>query len=341
MTDSETIARVLDAADKRRLERRQFLRSASVAGLAIGGSSLLAACGSGDKNKAPTPTPTSSGSPTPTPTASSTPSYDDTDAFAFALNLEYLEAQFFLHAAFGSGLADDLTKSGDGKTAGGAVTGGRKVAFTDSVLAEYAREIAADERAHVTFLRTQLGSSVLAQPAINIDGGASGAFTAAARAAGIVGSSGTFDPYASDANFLLAAFLLEDVMPTAYRGAIVYVSSTPLREATAGLAATEAYHSGLIRSTIYASGDATLIANAGKFSNLRDSLDGTTDDDQGVATDANGASNIVPADPSNGIVFARTPAQVLNIAFLTGAKATKGGFFPNGVNGTITTSAGS
>ena len=48
MTDSETIARVLEAADQRRLERRRFLRSASVAGLAIGGSSLLAACGSGD-----------------------------------------------------------------------------------------------------------------------------------------------------------------------------------------------------------------------------------------------------------------------------------------------------
>jgi len=340
MTDSETIARVLDAAEKRRLERRQFLRSASVAGLAIGGSSLLAACGSGDKNKAPTPTPTSSGSPSPTPTAS-TPSYDDTDVFAFALNLEYLEAQFFLRAATGSGLSDDLTKSGDGKTAGGAVTGGRKVAFTDSVIAEYAREIAADEKGHVTFLRTQLGSAVLAQPAINIDGGASGAFTAAARAAGIIGSADTFDPYASDANFLLAAFLLEDLMPTAYRGGMIYVSSTVLREAIAGIGATEAYHSGLIRSTIYTSGNSTLIANAGKLSNLRDSLDGTTDDDQGVATDGTGASNIVPADPSNGIVFARTPAQVLNIAFLTASKATKGGFFPSGVNGTITTSAGS
>ena len=234
--------------------------------------------------------------------------------------------------------SDDEIKSGDGKTAGGAVTGGKKVAFTDSVLAEYAREIAADERGHVTFLRKQLGSAALAQPAINIDGGASGAFTAAARAAGIVGSSGTFDPYASDANFLLAAYLLEDVMPTAYRGGVVYVASTALREAIAGVGATEAYHSGLIRSTIYATGDSTLIANAGKISNWRDSLDGTTDDDQGIAG-TGGAANIVPAD-SNSIAFARTPAQVLNIAYLTAAKATMGGFFPKGLNATIVTSDG-
>jgi hypothetical protein len=335
MTDSETIARVFDAADKRRLERRSFLRTASVAGLAIGGSSLLAACGSGDKNKAPTPTPSSSGSPTPTPSA--TVSYSDADIFALALNFEYLEAQFFLQAAFGTGLDAALTKGAADTDKVGTVTGGKKVAFADQVIAQYAREIANDEKAHVTFLRTQLGSSVIAQPDINIDGGATGAFTTAARAAGVVGSSATFDPYASDENFLLAAFLLEDVGPTAYRGAFAYMSNAVLIEAAAGIMATESYHAGLIRSTIYAGGNSTLIANAGKFSNYRDSLDGTTDDDQGIAGSA-GASNVVPSD-QNAIIYARTPTQVLNLAFLSASTAvTKGGFFPTGINGTIKSS---
>ena len=334
MTDSDTIVRVLDAADRRRLERRRFLRGASVAGLAIGGSSLLAACGSGDKNKAPTPTPSSTVAPTPTPSA--TTSYTDPDILNFALNMEYLQAQFYLHAAFGTGLDSTLTAGVDTTDAVGTVTGGRQVTFSDSVIAEYAREIAADQRAHVTFLRTQLVSLLVAQPDINIDGGASGAFTAAARAAGVVGSSATFDPYASDENFLLAAFLLEDIGPTAYRGAIGYMANTVLIEATAGIHATESYHAGLIRSTIYASGNATLIANAEKISNWRDSIDGTTDDDRGL-TGSNGVSQIVPAD-ANAIVFARTPAQVLNILFQSADSVTKGGFFPNGINGTIASS---
>ena len=341
MTDQQSITRVLDAADKRRADRRQFLRSAGVAGLAVGGSSLLAACGSGNGNKAPTPTPTATGTPTPTPSPTTT--YTDADFLNFALNLEYLEAQFYLHAAFGTGLDSSLT-SGTGTAGGtntaGAVTGGRQVTFTDPVVAQYAREIAADEREHVTFLRTQLASAKIAQPPINIDGGATGAFTTAARAAGLVSSTGTFDPYASDENFLLAAFLFEDVGVTAYMGAIGYIANTVLREAAAGIHAAEAYHAGLIRSTLYAKGVATpsLITSAGQISNARDSLDGTTDDDQGIA-ESNGAANIVPAD-TNSITFARTPAQVLNIAFLTASAATMGGFFPSGVNGTINKSGG-
>jgi hypothetical protein len=336
MTDSETIARVLEAADQRRLERRRFLRTASAAGLAIGGSSLLAACGSGNKNKAPTPTPTSSGTPTPTPSA--TPTYSDADVLSFALNLEYLEAQFYQYAAYGTGLDAKLTAGAATTDTVGTVTGGKQVTFTDQVVAQYAREIAADEKAHVTFLRTQLGSVVIAQPDINIDGGATGAFTAAARAAGLVGSNGTFDPYASDENFLLAAFLLEDIGPTAYRGALAYMTNAVLIEAAAGIHAAEAYHAGLIRSTLYAKGIATpsLITSAGQISDARDSLDGTTDDDQGIQG-SGGAANIVPSD-ANGLIFARTPQQVLNIAYLSSTSVAKGGFFPSGVNGTIKSS---
>ncbi len=51
-------------------------------------------------------------------------------------------------------------------------------------------------------------------------------------------------------------------------------------------------------------------------------------------------SNIVPTD-GNGIAFSRTAGQVLNIVYLNKAATVGGGFFPNGVNGTIRTSAAS
>ncbi|WP_173928755.1 ferritin-like domain-containing protein, partial [Pseudomonas sp. GW531-E2] len=87
-------------------------------------------------------------------------------------------------AVTGAGLPNALIAKGDGnQTVQGAVTGGRQVTFTDPLVAQYAREIAADKVAHVAFLRSALGAATVAQPAINIDGSASGAFSALAQAA--------------------------------------------------------------------------------------------------------------------------------------------------------------
>ena len=59
----------------------------------------------------------------------------DVDILNFALNLEYLEAEFYLRAAFGTGLTSGQT-SGQGSR--GDVTGGRKVSFKSAAIREYA-----------------------------------------------------------------------------------------------------------------------------------------------------------------------------------------------------------
>ena len=327
---TDTMLQLLEATERRRDERRQFIRTAGAAAIAAGGLSLLAACDSNDKGSvspAPTPAPT----PTPTPTT-----FADADVLNFALNLEYLEAQFYSFAVTGVSIPIELL-SGTGTP--GAPTGGRQVAFSDPVVAQYAREIAADEVAHVRFLRSVLGTAAVAQPALDIS--AAGPFTAAARAAGVVGPTGTFDPYANDESFLLGAYIFEDVGVSAYKGASPLIVNKTYLEAAAGILAAEAYHAGLIRTVLYAKGIATpaLRTNADKISDARDSLDGATDLDQGITGDAT-TSNIVPTD-ADGIAFSRSAGQVLNIAYLNKSAVVGGGFFPIGVNGAIRTSAAS
>jgi hypothetical protein len=316
MTDTSLIE-ALDARAERRNERREFFKTAL-------GATAVAAAGAAAIGLAER--------------ALAADAVKDADVFNFALNLEYLQANFYSFATTGAPISSDMV-SGTGTR--GNATGGRQVAFADAVVQANARELAADQIAHVNFLRSALGSSAVAQPTIDLS--PAGAFTAFATAAGVI-SSGTFDPYASDGNFLLAAYLFEDVAVTAYKGLAPLLSTRVYLQAMAGMMGTEAYHAATIRGALYRKGVATpsLRANADKFSDARNAFDGSSDDDDGISptTPSGGwgaAANIAPTD-ANGICYSRSTGQVLNILYLNKAAVTKGGFFPNGVNGAVTAS---
>ena len=242
----------------------------------------------------------------------------DADVLNFALNLEYLEAEYYLRAMTGAGLS-----ANDAGAGAGAVTGGKKVVFATAAFRDYGLEIAADELAHVRFLRKALGEAAVPRPVINLQE----SFNAAAAAAGI---GPTFDPFANEVNFLIGAFVFEDVGVTAYKGGARLIQNKDYLEAAAGILGVEAYHAGMVRTVIYSIGGAAVSA-AQKISDLRDSADGAGDKDQGVTLAGRG--NIVPTD-ANGIVYSRSTTEVLKIVYLGGT--TKGGFFPNGLNGNIT-----
>jgi hypothetical protein len=316
--------------------------------------------------------------------------YSDNDILNFALNLEYLESNFYYLAAFGTTIdvaSTSSTAAGAGVLAISGVPGNNtsgvaagvvantgftgaptaalstyKVPFVSPVIAGYAVETAVEEGKHVTALRGALGSFAVAQPALNLS---AALFAGLATAAGITLIS-NFNPYSSEAAFLVGAYIFEDVGVSAYHGAApLIISKTGVLPVAAGILAVEAYHAGLVRTSLAAADNAgtyfapgTLATVTGQLSTFRNGASqaknpGTnpedpSPDDYGLATQmvmlnggvAVSATQIVDASPitaaAPATAFARNTSQVLNIvtagAAVSGSIA-KGGFFPNGLNG--------
>ena len=226
----------------------------------------------------------------------------DADVLNFALNLEYLEGEYYTNAVYGKTLADMGVSGSSASNLTLPLT--PQVNFTSSIIKGYATEIAEDEMAHIMFLRTALGTAAISEPAIDLQG----AFNAAAQAAGI---NSSFDPYASDGNFVLGAITLTDVGVTAYHGGAQFISDKAILTAAGGILATESYHAATLRTSLYGinySDPTQFYGQAmNKISDLRDALDGKGDDDQGI-TNPDGSSNIVPHQRQQHRLRASAPA---------------------------------
>jgi len=300
-------------AARRALSRRRFLQTATAIGAATAGAGLLAGCSS-------------------SVVLAAGPS--QTDVLNFALNLEYLEATFYYYIATGGDIASSNTVG-----ATGSVTNAPgKLTFATSQINDMIAEIAYDEQIHVADLRAALGSLAVGRPALNL--GALGTITAA--------------------NALSIARLFEDVGVTAYAGAATLLSGTNLQYA-AQILAVEGFHAGALRLVCIQQGQTGYAAAAAKPA---DGYDILPYDSGSTATSLTGptatTSAVLPAQTTGGSFFAtagsntgttgletgtfggfayaRTTSQVLSIVYAsTTSGATSGGFFPNGMNGSINT----
>jgi hypothetical protein len=264
-------------------------------------------------------------STTPSAQAQVAPALTDGDILNFALNLEYLEAEFYLRAVTGQGLSNaDVTGTG---TPGVVTTAGGQVPFASTAFQQYALRLALDEQAHVRLIRAYLtakGYAPIARPAIDL----STAFTKLALGAGLIQPGQTFNPFADQVSFILAAYSFIDVGVTAYAGAINMITDRDLVAQAGGLLGTEGTHSGAIRGLLSDIGGG---AATNAISAARAKLSGAADDNgTSIPGEAYNFANV----DYNGLVFRRTPAQVLNIVYLGGA-ANQFGFFPNRTNGVL------
>jgi len=338
----------LSALINRGVSRRRFLAGV---GASAGAAAALNLTGCGGSSST-TPTPT----PTPTPTAPT-----DEDVLNFALNLEYLEASFYLYAATGAGLEAADTGPGSAstyKTVGTVSVGdAAQVAGLTPGEQQILNEIAFEEQAHVRFLRSALGSAAVPMPDIDLS-----FFGPLAVAAGITTAatgSGSFNPFSSFDYFLVGAFIFEDVGVTAYSGAAPLISPAGVTAgyltAAAGILAVEAYHAGYVRTSLtgraIAAGSAAAypyLGAANAVEALRATLtvgasaapstSGSVETELTLPTSLTTASSIVAASAADAVGFARTVDQVLHIVYgSVKMGATGGGFFPNGINSVFAT----
>jgi hypothetical protein len=323
----------LDSLVDKALSRRNFLAGAG----AVAASTAIAGCSN----------------TTTTTTTSST--YTDADVLNFALNLEYLEAEFYLRAATGNGLAAADTTAGSAspyQTVGAVTTSGNiavgAVPGLTTAQQQILNEIAYEEQEHVRFLRSALGTAAVPRPAIDLT-----FFSTLAMVAGItttVTGAGAFTPFDSFNDFLIGSFIFEDVGVTAYSGAAPLISAAGVASgyltAAAGILAVEAYHAAYVRTVITATAintnSSTYITIANKVAALRDTL--TVGESSSVETklvlptSTSSPSAIVAAAPGNAVGFARTVNQVHHIVYGSATVGVKsGGFFPNGTNSIFAT----
>ncbi|KAG1370270.1 desiccation-related protein PCC13-62 [Cocos nucifera] len=262
----------------------------------------------------------------------------DVDLLEFPLNLEYLEAEFFLFGSLGHGL-DQVAPY---LTMGGPPPLGAKKADLDPLIRDIVTQFAYQEVGHLRAIKTAVKG--FPRPLLDLS---SSTFAKTMNDALQRNLEPPFDPYANGINFLLASYVIPYVGLTGYVGANSKLMSATAKRLVAGLLAVESAQDAVIRSLLYERArmkvepyDITVAEFTERISDLRNKLGSSGVKDEGIvvppAMGAEGKiSGNVIAGNQYSLAYARTPQEILRIVYGNGDEHTPGGFFPKGAQGHI------
>ncbi|KAI3737874.1 hypothetical protein L2E82_27889 [Cichorium intybus] len=263
----------------------------------------------------------------------------DRELLDFSLNLEYLEAEFFLHGSMGRGL-DHIQPNLAG---GGPPPIGARIANLSPLIRPIIMQFAYQEVGHIRAIKSTVPG--FSRPLLDLS---VKSFAKVINKAFGRPLFPPFNPYANDINYMIASYIIPYVGLTGYVGANPLLKSNITRKLVAGLLGVESGQDAVIRTLLYERAalrvlpyGITVARFTDKISKLRNKLGHAGVKDEGLIVPAYyllGRGIItgnVLAGNTNSLAFSRTPKEILRIVYGSGKEHVPGGFFPKGGNGTI------
>ncbi|KAJ9559361.1 hypothetical protein OSB04_013975 [Centaurea solstitialis] len=263
----------------------------------------------------------------------------DENILEFHLNLEYLEAEFFLYGSLGKGL-DKLQPN---LTGGGPPPVGARMAHLTPLIRNIFAQFGAQEIGHIREIKSKIGE--LKRPLMNLS---AQSFATVINQAFGRPLYPLFDPYLNDINYLLASYIIPYVGLTGYVGSTPKLKTSISRKLVAGLLAVESGQDAVVRSLLYERAmvrvmpyGITVAEFTDRISALRNKLGRNGIKDEGLVITSNNLKikgkwkgNILVGN-RNSLAYGRTPKESLRIVYGSGKEQVPGGFYPRGAEGTI------
>ncbi|OMO63791.1 hypothetical protein CCACVL1_22268 [Corchorus capsularis] len=263
----------------------------------------------------------------------------DRDLINFALNLEFLEAEFYLFGALGKGL-DNIEPS---FAQGGPPPVGGQVANLDPKTRRIIEEFAYQEIGHIRAIVKAEGG--FQRPLLNIS---KEVFATIVNQAMNTTLSPPLNPYANSVNYILASYIIPYVGLVGYVGTIPNLVRRDSRALVASLLGVEGGQDAVFRTLLYERAPNetvhpyrfTVAEFTNPISEFRNRLAMCGLKDEGLmvplqlGAENRTTSSILSAD-ANSLSYSRTPLEILRTIYGTGDESKPGGFYPNGGNGRI------